>query len=207
MPGDRVLGVTPIDIPYFSTSFQVSPAVRDRPTAGEVPPEGTWYGTGNGIGDNVDPHYNMTHGTISGSGTTGGTTSGTNHPTDTHTGGLVASGIHGGGGVTYGKDTAQNVFFYGQMLERKDGQLDKSYQADAVSANTGLEETHFTDMHVYTLDWEPPSSSTGTGTGSGSGSGSGYGGHMRWYVDGKFIYGIEGSALNVTNSTVPSEPM
>lgn len=188
MPGDRHLGVTPVDIPYFSTSFQVSPAVRRRPINGQVPPAGTWYGSGNGIGDNDDPKYNTTlghHNNHTGTGET--------RYHHSKSGGAVASGVHGGGGVTYGKDTAQNVFFYGQYLERKDGQIDKSYQADAVSANTGLKETHFTSMHIYKLDWEPPSDS--------------YEGHMRWYVDDEFIYGIEGSALNITNSTVPSEPM
>ena len=38
MPGDSKLYVSPVDIPYFSSSFQVSPAiVENRPYNGVLP--------------------------------------------------------------------------------------------------------------------------------------------------------------------------
>ena len=36
-------------------------------------------------------------------------------------------------GLQYGNGTVPNIFFYGTYLTRKDGNLDKSYQADALS--------------------------------------------------------------------------
>jgi len=88
MPGRKELYVTPVSVPYFSSSFQVSPALEDRPFSGADPAPGTWYHT-HDIGNEV--------------------------------------------GLTYGPNTSENVFFYGTYFDRKDGQLDRGYQADAIS--------------------------------------------------------------------------
>jgi hypothetical protein len=45
------------------------------------------------------------------------------------------------------------------------------------------------------MEWEPPEL---------DGSGGGY---IKWYLDGEFIYGIEGKVLDLTNTEIPSEPM
>lgn len=58
-------------------------------------------------------------------------------------------------GVSYGENVSMNIFFYGVKLNRRDGNRDRSYQADAISANTPLEKTHFDDFHTYRLEWEP----------------------------------------------------
>ena len=67
---------------------------------------------------------------------------------------------------------------------------EKSYVADALSANTNLYETHFTEQHKYRLEWLP-----------------GEDGYLRWYLDDKFLYGIDASALNLTGGIIPEEPM
>ena len=32
---------------------------------------------------------------------------------------------------------------------------EESYNADAISANTNLTESHFDDFHTYRLEWQP----------------------------------------------------
>jgi hypothetical protein len=54
--------------------------------------------------------------------------------------------------LTYGRNTSLNIFFYGMHLEGVTP--DRSYSADAVSANRNLEETHFDELHTYRLEWE-----------------------------------------------------
>lgn len=52
-----------------------------------------------------------------------------------------------------GSETDLNIFFYGMNLEGET--KDKSYLADAISANTNLYETHFTEQHTYRIEWVP----------------------------------------------------
>lgn len=56
-------------------------------------------------------------------------------------------------GLQYGRNTSQNIFFYGMHLEGTT--KDKSYLADAVSANRNIQPTHFQDQHVYRVEWVP----------------------------------------------------
>lgn len=66
-------------------------------------------------------------------------------------------------GLEYGPNTSLNIFFYGMNL---DGVTkDRDYVADAISANTGLESTHFEDFHTYRLEWQPGESD----------------GYLKWY--------------------------
>lgn len=69
-----------------------------------------------------------------------------------------------------------------------------TYQSDAISANTQIDESFFEKMHRYRVEWEPPS----------EGNGDGY---IRWYLNDHFIYGIHGRSLNITGTSIPSEPM
>jgi beta-glucan synthesis-associated protein KRE6 len=85
-----------------------------------------------------------------------------------------------------------NPFFYGVTLEHEPKSY--TYQADALSANLGLNSSHYTKQHVYRVEWEPPEE-------------DGSGGYIRWYTDDIFVYGISGSNLNITGSEIPSEAM
>jgi hypothetical protein len=85
-----------------------------------------------------------------------------------------------------------NPFFYGVTLVHK--LKSYTYQADALSANRGLNTSHYTNQHIYRVEWEPPAK-------------DGIGGYIRWYTDGVLMYGIDGSNLHTTGSEIPSEAM
>ena len=91
-------------------------------------------------------------------------------------------------GMEYGNGSLQNVFFYGMHLE--DGPPDESYFADAISANTPIGASEFNELHTYRLEWVP-----------------GADGHIRWYKDGEFLFGIQASDLGHTGGLIPQEPM
>lgn len=69
-----------------------------------------------------------------------------------------------------------------------------SYQSDAISANMHLSESYYNSQHIYRVEWEPPFA-------------NGTGGYVRWFVDGKFAFGIKAESLNLTQTQIPSEPM
>ena len=78
----------------------------------------------------------------------------------------------------------------GDMIRTAVGRTAKeSYQCDAVGAMGNLGESHFKKMHTYRLEWEP-----------------GPDGYLRWYIDGKFMYGIEQSGLDEYGTQIPQEP-
>jgi beta-glucan synthesis-associated protein KRE6 len=85
-----------------------------------------------------------------------------------------------------------NPFFYGVTLIHEPKSY--TYQADALSANLGLNSSHYTKQHLYRVEWEPPED-------------DGSGGYIRWYTDDVFVYGITGSNLNITGGEIPSEAM
>lgn len=85
-----------------------------------------------------------------------------------------------------------NPFFYGTTLLHKPKIY--SYQADALSANLQLNESHYRKHHVYRLEWEPP---TANGTG----------GYLKWFTDNEYIFGIYGETLSLMQTEIPSEPM
>ena len=96
--------------------------------------------------------------------------------------------------MEYGNETNStlNNFFYGALMVQNPVQF--SYRSDAISANTRLSKSHYTDHHLYRVEWEPPSN-------------NGTGGYVRWYVDNQFTFGIRGDNLNLTKTQIPSEPM
>ncbi|MGK3749511.1 MAG: hypothetical protein ACI8RD_001806, partial [Bacillariaceae sp.] len=85
-----------------------------------------------------------------------------------------------------------NPFFYGVTLVHK--LKSYTYQADALSANRGLNTSHYTNQHIYRVEWDPPAE-------------DGTGGYIRWFTDDVLMYGITGSNLHTTGSEIPSEAM
>lgn len=69
-----------------------------------------------------------------------------------------------------------------------------TYQADALSANMQLNDTHYQQQHLYRVEWEPPKE-------------DGSGGYIKWFTDNKFVYGIHGKSLEIMQTEIPSEPM
>mmetsp|Transcript_10252 Transcript_10252/g.17148 ORF Transcript_10252/g.17148 Transcript_10252/m.17148 type:complete len:805 (-) Transcript_10252:212-2626(-) len=90
--------------------------------------------------------------------------------------------------LEYGRNTSQNIFFYGMHLEGST--KDKSYTADAVSANRNIEPSYFEEQHVYRVEWRP-----------------GPDGYIQWHLDGELVYRINRAALNITGALIPEEPM
>lgn len=97
-------------------------------------------------------------------------------------------------GLEYGNKstTSLNPFFYGVTLVHKP--KDYTYQSDAISANTGIDESFFKKENIYRIEWEPSDV-------------NGNGGYVRWYVNGNFLFGINGDSLNITGASIPREPM
>ena len=98
--------------------------------------------------------------------------------------------------------------------------------ADAVSANTRLEETHFTDQvrgprnAVHTLALSPTAPPRNQPLISFHRLPypiaqhlyrvewvPGPDGYIRWYLDDEFMYGVGANALNKTGAVIPEEPM
>lgn len=91
-------------------------------------------------------------------------------------------------GLGYGSNTTANTYFYGTKLKHEP--LVRSYWADAISANHGLQPTHFGDQHVYRLEWV-----------------NGESGYLKWYLDGEFMFSMSQDTLNRTGSKIADEPM
>lgn len=89
-------------------------------------------------------------------------------------------------------NTGLNPFFYGVTLIHTPKEY--TYQSDAISANTEIDESYFEKLNKYRVEWEPPS----------EGKNDGY---VKWYLNDQFIYGIHGRSLNITGTSIPSEPM
>ena len=85
-----------------------------------------------------------------------------------------------------------NPFFYGTALDHKPKRF--SYQADALSANTQLNTSHFEKHHIYRIEWEPPSL-------------NGTGGYLKWFTDNEYVFGVYGDTLSLMQTEIPSEPM
>ena len=74
-------------------------------------------------------------------------------------------------GMTYGKNTSLNNFFYGVLLEHKPSSY--SYQSDAISANTQLSASQYEEFHDYTVEWKLDSEEGAND------------GRLEWYMDGE----------------------
>ena len=85
-----------------------------------------------------------------------------------------------------------NPFFYGTTLVHYPQVF--SYQADALSANTQLNDTHYDSQHIYRMEWEPPAP-------------NGTGGYIKWFTDNEYVFGIYGKTLDFMQTEIPSEPM
>jgi beta-glucan synthesis-associated protein KRE6 len=85
-----------------------------------------------------------------------------------------------------------NPFFYGVTLVHEPKSY--TYQADAISANRQLSSEHYSEQHIYRVEWEPPAK-------------DGSGGYIHWYTDGLFSFSVQGLNLELTGTEIPSEPM
>ncbi|CAB9517136.1 Beta-glucan synthesis-associated protein KRE6 [Seminavis robusta] len=85
-----------------------------------------------------------------------------------------------------------NPFFYGTTLQHKPKSL--SYQADALSSNTQLNQSHFDSHHLYRMEWEPPAL-------------NGSGGYLKWFTDDEYVFGFHGQSLDFMQTEIPTEPM
>lgn len=94
--------------------------------------------------------------------------------------------------MEYGNTTDLNPFFYGVTLLHTPKEY--TYQSDAISANTQLDDSYYTKQNKYRVEWEPPT----------PGKQDGY---VKWYINGKLLYGIFGDSLNITGTKIPNEPM
>jgi hypothetical protein len=96
--------------------------------------------------------------------------------------------------LEYGNETGSelNPFFYGVTLVHD--LKSHTYQADALSANMPLNNTHYEKQHIYRVEWEPPAE-------------DGTGGYIKWFTDGKMVYGVSGISLDIMQTEIPSEPM
>mmetsp|Transcript_2366 Transcript_2366/g.3531 ORF Transcript_2366/g.3531 Transcript_2366/m.3531 type:complete len:605 (-) Transcript_2366:109-1923(-) len=97
-------------------------------------------------------------------------------------------------GLEYGNasTTSLNPFFYGVTLIHKPKAY--TYQSDAISANTHINESFFEKQNKYRVEWEPNSPGMSDG-------------YVKWFVNDQFIYGINGDSLNITGTQIPNEPM
>lgn len=98
-------------------------------------------------------------------------------------------------GMDYGKNTSQNIFFYGDKSIKKDDRY--SYQTDALSGNTQMWGDTWQEYHTWRLEWQAPESDV-----------SGQGGFVKWFLDDELIYGIDGQVVGKPKGAkIPSEPM
>ncbi|ETW06376.1 hypothetical protein H310_02652 [Aphanomyces invadans] len=84
--------------------------------------------------------------------------------------------------LTYGNYTKINSDYYGDA------------NLDSISALTQLDSNSFKNYHLYSLEWLP-----------------GEDGYIRWWLDGNFLYEIQGAALNkwvdgIPPRKIPVEP-
>ena len=207
MPGREGLQKTPISRPYFSTSLQIAPGSPEitRPTVGEVPrfppkplDDREYIDTGNKRVDDDDANV-------------GFTAIGVDPPPTDQVDPFAEYNNWYQNGLEYGKNSSLNIFFYGMSLAGETSE--KSYSADALSANTNLTSSHFDDFHTYRLEWQPkldtvdiPRKYLENGELDTSPA-SGHPGYIAWYLDDEFLYRIDGEALDLTGSMVPEEPM
>lgn len=97
--------------------------------------------------------------------------------------------------LTYGSNTSINPFFYGtyltetKTLEPITRSKAESYQCDALSSMYTLDESFWTRMHTFRLEWQP-----------------GDDGYVHWYVDGELKFGVEAAGLSIIDTQIPNEP-
>eukprot|EP01084_Bolivina_argentea_P232183 391380_1 len=98
-------------------------------------------------------------------------------------------------GVEYGENTSINPHFYGMLIGKTSPEEPvyrtekQSYKADGISALASIDDTHFEDFHLYSLEWQP-----------------GPDGYISWYRDGELMQKINAESLNITGAQIPEEP-
>ena len=221
-PQDRHshLGVT-IRKPFFSSSFQVSPALTGsaRPVPGHVPRFDPATEAGEmqrladmqekqqkgqekkdrdrdlkaGLWDWLASDNSSKEGAGGGGGGSSGGGSGDGASGEEYT----AWYDHG---LSYGVNTTLNIYFYGIRLDATPNGA--AYTTDSISSNTNLDAAHFDDFHTYTLEWQPKTykdQREGKGKrdrGGDDDSVQTSAGWLAWYLDGQFLFRIDGDALD-----------
>mmetsp|Transcript_24346 Transcript_24346/g.31787 ORF Transcript_24346/g.31787 Transcript_24346/m.31787 type:complete len:552 (+) Transcript_24346:194-1849(+) len=91
----------------------------------------------------------------------------------------------------HGNKTIPNQMFYSEKAGFGPDTPLEGYVADAVSGNTDVSNDLFNNQHIYRLEWEP-----------------GTDGYLNWYLDGEFLWGVDGSDLQEkAGAMIPEEPM
>jgi beta-glucan synthesis-associated protein KRE6 len=104
-------------------------------------------------------------------------------------------GFHWYSNLSFGFNVSINPFFYGTYLGSTNSNEPafrskrEAYQADAISSLRTIDETFFTQMHKWRLEWQP-----------------GTDGYVHFYVDGEYTFGVEASSLVETGAHIPNEP-
>lgn len=208
MPGKQELKNTPVHLPYFSTSLQISPGSPDvtRPTVGEVPrfPPHP-LDDSKSPSDSTDDKYRVTD------DANVGDIPQSVDPPKMHSNLFAEYNNWYQEGLEYGDNSSLNIYFYGMHLAGTTA--DKDYSADAISANTNLTKEHFDEFSRYRLEWQPkldagdiPVKYLENGEVDRSPA-SGHPGYIAWYLDDQFLYRIDGSSLDLTGALMPEEPM
>ena len=93
----------------------------------------------------------------------------------------------------FGEGITINEYFYG--VHQTHLHPTYEYQTDTISFNYWLDDTFWTEQHLFRVEWEPPLE-------------DGTGGYIYWFIDGKLIAGIHGEELQrVSQTEIPSEPL
>ena len=101
-------------------------------------------------------------------------------------------------GLQGGSKSNLNIYFYGNYNHVRNDSATKDYWSDAISYNYQLDESHFTSKHKYRLEWGLPDEDK-----------NGSDGYLRWYIDGVFAFGLDGSGIVDAGygGSISSEPM
>lgn len=97
-------------------------------------------------------------------------------------------------GLLGGRNTSLNILFYGAYNHfRNDVDAAKQdYWSDAISMNRQLNESYFSEPHVYRLEWDVPTNETD--------------GYLHWFLDDELVYAINGTGLRQSGTLVSTEP-
>lgn len=107
--------------------------------------------------------------------------------------------------MEYGENTSMNLYFFGSRTSKANPEY--SYQADALSGNTQLNENLWESFRSYKIEWKLPSKpketststdgeTTSTSTEEDDVDNQYEDGYVKWYFDNKLVYGVSGKTLS-----------
>lgn len=98
--------------------------------------------------------------------------------------------------MEYGENTSMNLYFFGSRTSKANPEY--SYQADALSGNTQLNENLWENFRKFKIEWKLPHVSSGSESSESSSSNTDdthKDGYVKWYFDDKLVYGVSGNTL------------